>query len=139
VTVDDALRLALAFVLVLPLAWERERRSRSVGLRTYPLVSACVCGILLLARARAGGPGAQADVFYGVLDGIGFVGSGAIVKSADHARGLSTAVTLWMAGAIGAGAALAGPILAVALAVMAALALATHPGTWRAPAHGRTS
>ena len=68
-TLSAAIRLALALVLALPLGWERERHARSAGLRTYPLVSACVCGFLLLARQRAGGPGEEADVFYGVLSG----------------------------------------------------------------------
>ena len=92
-------------LLALPLGWEREQRSRSAGLRTYPLLSVCVCGFLLLAQSTAGGPTEQADVFYGVLIGIGFVGSGAIVKSPERARGMSTAVSLWVTGAIGAGVA----------------------------------
>src|SRR3954453_12686027 len=100
-TLDAALRLGLAFLLVLPLGWDREQRSRSAGLRTYPLLSVCVCGFLLLARTAARGASDEADVFYGVLTGIGFVGSGAIVKSPESAHGMSTAITLWLTGAIG--------------------------------------
>ena len=111
----DAIRLALTLVLALPLGWERERHARSAGLRTYPLVSACVCGFLLLAQQSAGGPGAQADVFYGVLSGIGFVGSGAVFKSSNGARGMSTAVSLWVTGAIGAGVAYETPLISAAL------------------------
>jgi putative Mg2+ transporter-C (MgtC) family protein len=122
-TLSAAIRLALAFVLALPLGWERERHARSAGLRTYPLVSACVCGFLLLARQRAGGPGEEADVFYGVLSGIGFVGSGAVFKSADGARGMSTAVSLWMTGAIGAGVAYETPLISAALSLLSIVAL----------------
>jgi putative Mg2+ transporter-C (MgtC) family protein len=118
-----ALRLALALVLALPIGWQRERRSRSAGLRTYPLVSACVCGFLLLAQERAGGAGAQADVFYGVLSGIGFVGSGAVFKSPEGASGMSTAVSLWVTGAIGAGVAYGIPLISAALSLMTFLAL----------------
>lgn len=31
--------LAIAFVLALPIGWDRERETRSIGLRTFPLVS----------------------------------------------------------------------------------------------------
>jgi putative Mg2+ transporter-C (MgtC) family protein len=120
---DAALRLALALLLVLPLGWEREQRSRSAGLRTYPLLSVCVCAFLILAQRAAGGPSEQADVFHGVLSGIGFVGSGAIVKSPEQARGLNTAVSLWVTGAIGAGVAYGRPLLSAALSLMSVLAL----------------
>jgi putative Mg2+ transporter-C (MgtC) family protein len=120
---DAVLRLGVAFLLVLPLGWEREQRSRSAGLRTYPLLSACVCGFLLLAQRTAAGPSGQADVFYGVLGGIGFVGSGAIVQSREGAGGMSTAVSLWVTGAIGAGVAYGLPLISAALSLMSVLAL----------------
>jgi len=120
---EPALRLALAFVLVLPLAWERERRSRSAGLRTFAMLSMSVCGFLLLAQRIAGGAMSQADAFYGVLLGIGFVGSGAVVKSPDHARGMATAVTLWVTGAIGAGVAYRATLVSAAVSLMCLVAL----------------
>jgi putative Mg2+ transporter-C (MgtC) family protein len=124
---DALLRVVLAFVLVLPLGWEREQRSRSAGLRTYPLLSVCVCGFLLLMQRAAGGPGEQADVFFGVLSGIGFVASGAIVKSAQGDSGMSTAVSLWVTGAIGAGVAYGSPLISAALSLASALALWNKP------------
>jgi putative Mg2+ transporter-C (MgtC) family protein len=130
---DAVLRLALAFVLVLPLGWQRERRSRSAGLRTYPLLSACICGFFLVARTAAGGPSAEADVFYGVLGGIGFVGAGAIVKSPESARGMSAAVTLWVTGAIGAGVAYGLPAISAALALTSALTQWTTGAPARRP------
>ena len=125
--VDAVFRLTLAFLLALPVGWEREHRSRSAGVRTYPLLSVCICGFLLVAQRRAGGPTEQADVFFGVLNGIGFVGSGAIVKSPDRARGMSTAVTLWVTGAIGLGVAYGSPLVSAAVSLMAVLALWAPP------------
>jgi putative Mg2+ transporter-C (MgtC) family protein len=122
-TLDAALRLALAFVLVLPLGWEREQRSRSAGLRTYPLLSACVCGFLLVAQSGDWGPREQADAFYGVLTGIGFVGSGAVIKSPEGAGGMSTAVSLWVTGAIGAAVAFGTPLISAALSLTSVLTL----------------
>ena len=121
---DAALRLVLAFVLALPVGWEGERRSGSAGLRTYPLLSVCICGFLLVARTAAGGPGEQADVFFGVLNGIGFVGSGAIAKSGAHIGGMTTAVSLWVTGAIGAGVAYGSPLISGALSLMSVVTLA---------------
>jgi putative Mg2+ transporter-C (MgtC) family protein len=126
-TLEGALRLALALVLALPLGWEREQRSSAAGLRTYPLVSACVCGFLLLAQQRAGGAQEQADVFYGVLSGIGFVGSGAVLESPEGARGMSTAVSLWLTGAIGAGVAYETPLISATLSLVSLMALAGPP------------
>lgn len=120
---DAALRLALAFLLVLPIGWERENRSRSADLRTYPLLSVCVCGFLLLAQRGIGEPGEQADVFFGMLTGIGFVGSGAIVKSPEGAGGLSTAISLWVTGAVGAGVAYGTPLISAALSLMSVVGL----------------
>jgi putative Mg2+ transporter-C (MgtC) family protein len=118
-TLDGALALALA----LPLGWERERRSRSVGLRTYPLVSACVCGFLLIGQQSAGGMAEHADVLYGVLSGVGFVGSGAVLKSPEGAGGMSTAVSLWVTGAIGAGLAYDMTLISAALSLVSILTL----------------
>lgn len=39
--------VAIAYLLALPLAWDREKEARSAGLRTFPLVLSislrCVC------------------------------------------------------------------------------------------------
>src|SRR5689334_21688113 len=110
--VDAALRLGLAFLLALPLGWEH--RSSSVR-PTYPLLSACVCSFLLLARSASWGASGEADVFYGVLTGIGFVGSGLGVKSRENPGGVSMAVSLWVTGAVGAGVAYGIPLVSMAL------------------------
>jgi putative Mg2+ transporter-C (MgtC) family protein len=122
-TLGGALQLGLALALALPLGWERERRSRSAGLRTYPFVSACVCGFLLIGQQSDGGLGEQADVFYGVLSGIGFVASGAVLKSPKGAGGMSTAVSLWVTGAIGAGVAYNMTLISAALSLVSILTL----------------
>jgi putative Mg2+ transporter-C (MgtC) family protein len=44
------LKMAGAFVLALPVAWEREVRTRLMGLRTFPIVAMASCGYLLIAN-----------------------------------------------------------------------------------------
>jgi putative Mg2+ transporter-C (MgtC) family protein len=121
-TLDAIVRLGLSLLLALPVGWERER-SRSGGLRTYPLLSVCICGFLLVAQSGALGPIEQADVFFGVLSGIGFVGSGAVMKSPDGSGNMSTTVSLWVTGAIGAGAAYGALVISAALSAMCIVGL----------------
>jgi putative Mg2+ transporter-C (MgtC) family protein len=83
----------------------------------------CACGFLLLAQELAASTTAQADVFFGLLSGIGFVGSGAMVKSPDGVRGMNTLVSLWVTGAIGAGVAYGAAPVSAVLALLSLVAL----------------
>ncbi len=66
-----------AFLLTLPIAWNREQADRVMGLRTFPLVAMASCGFMLLGEsAFAGAPDAQARVLQGIVTGIGFIGAG---------------------------------------------------------------
>ena len=61
-----------------------------------------------------------------VAAGIGFVGGGAIVKTAGGVRGLTTAASLWVAGAVGLAAGVGFWLPAVAGTVIGYLSLATR-------------
>lgn len=99
--------LALAFVLALPVGWDRERSNRSLGLRTFPLVSLASCGFVLLAADAMGDDSqALARVLQGIITGVGFLGGGAIVKSGFEVHGVSTAASIWLTAGIGATVAL---------------------------------
>ena len=96
-------RLAIAFVLALPVAWDRERQERTLGLRTFPLVAMASTGYLLLAQTVCqGDTGAQARFFQGLMTGIGFLGGGAIVKRGLNVHGTATAASIWTTAAVGA-------------------------------------
>ncbi len=41
--------LAIAYLLALPIGWNREKEERSAGLRTFPLVAMAACGFVLVA------------------------------------------------------------------------------------------
>jgi putative Mg2+ transporter-C (MgtC) family protein len=99
--------LAIAYVLALPIGWERERSERSAGLRTFPLVAMASCAYVLVADAVLGGsPEARARVLEGIITGMGFIGGGAILKTGEMVHGTATAASLWNTGAIGASVAL---------------------------------
>jgi putative Mg2+ transporter-C (MgtC) family protein len=102
-TLRDFLRVSLAFVIALPLAWERHRSERHLGLRTFPIVAMASCGfMLILKQEMSGNPDAYARLLQGLLTGMGFIGGGAILKQGHQVQGLATAASLWCTGAIGA-------------------------------------
>jgi putative Mg2+ transporter-C (MgtC) family protein len=116
--------LIAAYVLALPIAYDRERTQRSAGLRTFPIVSLASCGFLLIARDALGDdPDALARVMYGLMTGIGFIGGGAIIKQDGATHGTATAASIWSTGAIGAAVAFDRWGIAVALALFTFLTL----------------
>lgn len=103
------LGLALtAFALAVPVGWDRFRRNRPAGLRTFPIVALASCAFVIIGqRAFAGSPDAQARIVQGLMTGIGFVGGGAILKGTGSEEdgpvtGIATAASIWSTGAIGA-------------------------------------
>ena len=110
------LQLAVAFVLAFPIAWDREHRERSAGLRTFTLVAISTCGFLIAARSSLG-PSADAEsrVWQGLLTGIGFIGSGAILKTGGSVRGTATAASIWSTAAVGAAVAYGNYDIAIVL------------------------
>lgn len=114
----NLLRMMIAFVLAFPLAWERVKSERNLGLRTFPIVAVASCGYMLIALHM---PGADAEsltrALQGLLAGIGFVGGGAILKNGGSVRGLATAASLWSTGGIGAAVAFRREEIAVVLAI----------------------
>lgn len=93
--------LLIAYGLALPLAWDQEKRNRSAGLRTFPLVAVATCGYMLVGIEVFDSTGAEARVAQGLITGMGFIGGGAILKTKGAVTGTATAAALWGTGAIG--------------------------------------
>ncbi len=94
-------RLAIAYLLALPIGWERELSERHFGLRTFPLVAVVTCGFMLVGMSVIDSTDGEARVIQGIITGIGFIGGGAIVKDKDKVSGVSSAASIWNTGAIG--------------------------------------
>ncbi len=95
--------VTVAYLLAMPVAWEREHNARSAGLRTFPLVAVASCGYILLATSVfAGERESTARIVQGLMTGIGFIGGGAILKHGMSVQGMATAASVWNTGAIGA-------------------------------------
>jgi len=93
-------KILLAYLLTLPIGWEREQEAHSVGVRTFPIVAMASCGYLLIAFP--GDAAAQSRVLQGLIAGIGFVGGGAILKEGATVKGTATAASIWSTGVVGA-------------------------------------
>jgi putative Mg2+ transporter-C (MgtC) family protein len=93
--------LLMAWILALPVAWDRERASRGAGLRTFPLVAVAACGYTLVGISVLDSTDAEARVVEGLITGIGFIGGGAILKSKGSVTGTATAASIWNTGLIG--------------------------------------
>jgi putative Mg2+ transporter-C (MgtC) family protein len=120
----DVAKIAVAYILALPVGLYREKEAHSVGVRTFPVVAMASCGYVLLGGAL--GPhssDAASRVIQGVVAGIGFVGGGAILKSENHVHGTATAASIWNVGAMGAAIALEHYLIAVMLSFMNLVAL----------------
>ncbi|MEI9813743.1 MAG: MgtC/SapB family protein [Acidobacteriota bacterium] len=71
----DILKLGLAYVLALPIGWDRERENHTAGLRTFPIVSIAACGFAMMGIAIPNaGPDSYSRILQGLITGIGFVG-----------------------------------------------------------------
>lgn len=99
-------KLLLAFILALPIAWEREHATRIMGLRTFPLVAVASCGYVLVSITSVGQGDALARIIQGLITGIGFIGGGAILKDGGSVQGTATAASIWTMGILGSAVAL---------------------------------
>lgn len=111
--------LLAAYVLAIPIGWNREQEERSAGLRTFPLVAVATCGFVQASESFIiGEPEAMARIMEGLITGMGFIGGGAILRQQDSVKGTATAASLWVTGAIGAAVGLGSYDVAVVLTLV---------------------
>ena len=124
---DILLRLLAALVVGGAIGWDRERKNKPAGLRTHMLValgSGTFCllgfevGAMVSERYGVGGVDPM-RVLQGVVGGIGFLGAGSIIQSRGSVRGITTAASVWMAGALGSACGVGAFILAGLSVVLA--------------------
>ena len=121
---EDVIKIVIAYLLVLPVGWYREREAHSVGVRTFPVVAMASCGYVLLGAASPHMTAeAQSRIIQGLVAGIGFIGGGAILKSESRVHGVATAASIWNTGVVGASVALDRYLLAAVLAALNLFAL----------------
>lgn len=131
---DVTLLVGIAFLLALPIGWERQRAHRPAGLRTFPIVAIACCVFVMFGRqVFPDDADAQSRIVAGLMTGMGFIGGGAILKGpeGESVHGVTTAASLWTMAALGSAVAYRRFELAVVLAVFNLLIL-----RWLAPLLG---
>ena len=123
--------LLYAYILALPIGWDREKHARTAGLRTFPLVAVAACGYMLVGLQALTSTDAEARVMEGIITGMGFIGGGAILKNVvtggSFVSGTATAASLWLTGAIGISVATGRLEIALVLSVLTFLTLRIMP------------
>lgn len=97
------LRLLVAGFLAGLLGYEREQKGKNAGIRTHMLVGVGAATFILVSQQNGASPDSISRVFQGVIQGVGFLGAGAIIiKSAGNTTaGLTTAASIWATAGIG--------------------------------------
>jgi putative Mg2+ transporter-C (MgtC) family protein len=101
-------RLATAALLGAVLGYQRERAGKPAGLRTHMLVALGAALFVLAAQEAGMSVEDLSRIIQGLIAGIGFLGAGAILKSAPEAdiKGLTSAAGIWLTAAVGVAAGL---------------------------------
>ncbi len=100
------LTLFISAIISALIGLERYRKGENAGIRTHALL-AISCSFLMtisiwaIDLAGTNGSYDVSRIAAGSVAGIGFLGTGVIIKDKFTVRGLSTATTLWICAAIG--------------------------------------
>jgi len=97
-------RVAIAALLGGMLGLDREVRRAAAGIRTYALVgmgsAAFIAAAILIAQMAEADASTfndnQSRMAAGLVAGVGFLGAGAILRTDDRVRGITTAAGIWV-------------------------------------------
>jgi putative Mg2+ transporter-C (MgtC) family protein len=99
VEIEYILDLLLAMALGFAVGAERESRGKDAGISTHTLV--IVGAMLFTFMSMTVDPNSKSRIAAQIVSGIGFLGAGLIIKEGASVKNLTTAASLWAAGAIG--------------------------------------
>ena len=116
-------KLLIAVILGAILGLERELRHKPGGVKTNALVSMASCAfILIIENVDSTG---VARVMTGIIQGVGFIGGGLILKAGNNARNVTGATEIWVSSAIGIACSVSLWDLALALLLFSLIILRT--------------
>ena len=99
ITVSFVIDLFFAVTLGILIGIERESRNKDAGISTNTFV---ICGAMLFTfMSMTVDPASKSRIAAQIVSGIGFLGAGLILKDGASVRNLTTAASIWFAGAIG--------------------------------------
>jgi putative Mg2+ transporter-C (MgtC) family protein len=98
--VDVCLRIGISFLCGLLIGIERQLNNSVAGIHTNVLVCVGSCLFIFVGQG-IGEINSPSRIAAQIVTGIGFIGSGIIIKDNNNIKGLNTAATIWCTGAIG--------------------------------------
>src|ERR1044072_3790765 len=113
--------LAIAYILAVPIGWDRERSAKRPGFRTFPLVSIACCGFVVAPEHL--NDDNLTRVVQGIVGGIGFIGAGAILRQGEAVTGTATAASVLATGAVGVAVGVGAYDAAVIISLMTILTM----------------
>jgi putative Mg2+ transporter-C (MgtC) family protein len=128
---DTAYKLLMATVLGGVLGLERERKRRAAGLRTHIVVCLGATLAVILSNRLAAEwmlshptiPMDRGRIIAGILQGIGFIGAGAIIHVGNIQHGLTTAAMVWFVAVLGIAIGLGFSVIAICATTFALAAV----------------
>lgn len=91
--------LALSCILGYMIGAERESRGKDAGISTHIFV---ISGAMLFTlMSSLVDPNSESRIAAQIVSGIGFLGAGLILKEGTSVKNLTTASSIWYAGALG--------------------------------------
>lgn len=101
-TLELAVKIIAALVMGGIIGWQREMAHKPAGFRTHILI--VLGATIAMETSRFAGillGGDPTSIASNIIVGIGFIGAGTIMKEGPTVQGLTTAATIWVAGALG--------------------------------------
>lgn len=116
---EFAIGLGLAIIIGYVIGAEREMRNKDAGISTHILVIAGAALFTLMSNIVD--PLSTSRIASQIVVGIGFLGAGLILKEGSDVKNLTTAASVWFAGAIGMAIGYQFYVIAIVAGLMSAL------------------
>lgn len=129
---EDLLKVLLAIAVGGWIGLEREFRDKAAGLRT--MIFICLgAALFTIFSVRMAGSKEPTRIAANIVVGVGFLGAGVIMRqTGGRLTGLTTAATIWLVAALGAGIGSGNYVLCILVAAVAFLVLWLFPGLEKA-------
>lgn len=113
------INIGLCLVAGFIIGTERESRGKDAGISTHTLV---ILGAMLFTfMSSVVDPASKSRIAAQIVSGIGFLGAGLIIKEGANVKNLTTAASLWVAGAIGMAFGFNYPLTGIVVTIAVAL------------------
>ena len=87
-------RMFITFIFAMLFGFQRQHAHKPIGFGTFTFVAIGSCGLAIIGMEF--GEGNPLPILGAIVTGIGFLGAGALIKTADKIYGITTAAGIWV-------------------------------------------